>query len=122
MERDFMVTSIKIEPYSRGREFECQVTIKMDAKLWRKTRDKDRLGFLYGVDVSNFVYQVTNQLVDARNPTVRDHNRAIKSVKTITLWYGFTAAAQKTIASMPREDLNQDLRVLLRPRTKISHI
>lgn len=67
----------------------CEVVVKLDSKAWTKLRTKGQLGQLYGVDISNEVYKLTNQLVPAYNPTVSDRDRAKNGIKTIRLSYYF---------------------------------
>lgn len=65
---------------------EVTVKVEMPVKEWNKHRSKGWLGQLYGIDISNAVYAINNN-IPASNPTVDDRRRASEGVKTITLIY-----------------------------------
>lgn len=71
---------------SGGYPWKIEVTIQVDAKYWAKLKAKRNLGMLYGVDVSNAVYAI-NENIPAHNPMVSDSARASKGFKTIQLTY-----------------------------------
>lgn len=62
-----------------------RIDVAIDAKAWRSAKAKGHLGQLYGVDISNAVYRAFS--VKAYQPTVSDRQRAVKGVKTVSLWY-----------------------------------
>lgn len=62
------------------------VTVQINVKDWTRLRNKGQLGALYGIDISNKVYQI-NRDIRAYNPTVSDRGRAVNGMKTITLEY-----------------------------------
>lgn len=59
-----------------------RVLVEVDAKHWNACKAKGQLGALYGIDISNAVFQLHQ--VKAHNPTVSDRLRAVR-VGTITL-------------------------------------
>lgn len=69
-----------------GYPWKVEVTVAMPATEWATHKRKGWLGQLYGIDISNHVYAV-NQNIPAHNPTVDDRSRAAKGVKTIKLTY-----------------------------------
>lgn len=72
-----------------GYPYVCEVIVQCDAKEWNKLKKANDLGSLYGVDISNEVYRITDELVPAWNPSVCDRDRAKAGVKTIRLSYYF---------------------------------
>ena len=69
--------------------------LKIPASVWRKYRAEGNLGFLYGVDVSNYVYRTSNFKIKAYNPVVSDRARAKNGIKTIELTYYWNEEIKK---------------------------
>lgn len=69
-----------------GIPWKVTVLVEMDSKSWAKTKKRGDLGHLYGVAISNAVYNI-NRNIPASCPTVDDRKRASKGIKRITLTY-----------------------------------
>lgn len=66
--------------------WEIVATVLVDSKQWTKMRDKKQLSILYGVDISNLIYQI-NSNIPAYIPLVDANSRASKGLKTVKLTY-----------------------------------
>ena len=76
----------KINSISRFSSDTVKVSIDCNARAWAIAKKTGTLGTLYGIDVSNAVYQMHG--VKASNPTVSDDKRAsMTGVKSIDLYY-----------------------------------
>jgi hypothetical protein len=75
----------KIESIYRHDSELVTVKVTCDAKAWAKMAAKGQLGALYGIDISNAVYQASG--VQASNPIVSDQLRAKNGIKVIELSY-----------------------------------
>ena len=76
----------KINSISRFSSDTVKVSITCNVKDWNTCKRKGQLGSLYGIDISNAVYQMHG--VKASNPTVSDDKRAsMTGVKSIDLYY-----------------------------------
>jgi len=64
--------------------------VEIDAKAWHAA-DK---GTLYGIDIGNDIYRMTG--INTVNPSVDDHGRAYKGIKTIKIYYTDTQWAPMT--------------------------
>jgi hypothetical protein len=96
------ITCITLEstPYAE-RTFTATVTVTMDAKTWRKQRDRGALGVLYSVDISNAVYRM-HPGIHATSPIVSDRKRAKAGLKTVELQYAVTAENAARFGCWPR--------------------
>jgi hypothetical protein len=72
-----------------GYPWEVNVVVRMPVKEWAKLKKKGQLGQLYGIDISNALYAM-NQNIPAHCPTVSDRDRAKNGIKTIRLSYRLT--------------------------------
>lgn len=93
--QEFSIKSIIAKTHDQsfgGQKWRVEIEISIDAKLWRKYKDRKNLGMLYGVDISNAVYRI-NHNIPASCPTVDDRRRAANGVKTIKLTYFLNDAA-----------------------------
>lgn len=88
---NFRIKSIRIQTGTGRHDADCTVTVTMNSKEFSKAKKNGHLGFLYGTDISNEVYRLTNRLVQAYNPSVDDSQRSFNGIKTITLSYGVAA-------------------------------
>ena len=92
----FRIQSIAVKPSNYLGDHSSwlvDVVVLVPAKEWTKRKSKKQLGMLYGVDISNAVYAI-NQNIPASCPTVDDRSRASKGFKTIRLSYRLTDAAK----------------------------
>jgi hypothetical protein len=88
----FKIIACTVAGSNTGYKFECLVKIQIDVKEWTAFKKRGALGVLYGIDVSNAVYALSNRLVPAHNPSVDDTQRAKNGIKTIRLSYYFDSA------------------------------
>lgn len=85
----FKITAATVAASNTGYKVECIVKVEMPADEWKITQRMGHLGALYGVDISNEVYRISNRLVPAHNPMVDDSKRAKNGIKYITLTYHY---------------------------------
>lgn len=67
-------------------EWNVTALVEMDVKAWTKIRNAGHLGQLYGVDISNHIHGL-DQNIPAHCPTVDDKGKARKGIKFIRLTY-----------------------------------
>lgn len=77
-----------IQNVSRINDEIVRVCVSVDALAWAAHKRTDALGHLYGIEISNRVYQEYG--VRATNPTVDHNTRAVKGLKTVILYYADT--------------------------------
>lgn len=91
-EKKYSIQTIVVRAHDSsygGYAYVCEVVAKVDAKHWTKLRNAKDLGVLYGIDISNEAYALTNRLVPTHNPSVSDRDRAKDGIKTVRLSYYF---------------------------------
>jgi hypothetical protein len=89
-----MSTLIEVESVSAkthdtsygGYKWVVTVKINMPVTVWQKYKKAKNLGQLYGLEISNFVYSLNNN-IPTSNPTVTDTVRAKNGIKAIELRY-----------------------------------
>lgn len=86
---NFKITHATLRESHTGYKLEANITIEVDAAYWKRLQKAGNLGQLYGIDVSNAVYALTNKLVPAWNPSVDHRSNARKGIKTVKLTYYF---------------------------------
>jgi len=69
-----------------GYPWRIDVVVELNVKDWQLYRKKKMLGQMYGVDFSNAVYHINNN-IPASCPMVDDRKRAKNGIKTINLTY-----------------------------------
>lgn len=69
-----------------GYPWKVVVSVTMPSKEWTDLKKKGALGQLYGIEISNYVYALNNN-IPAHCPTVDDSQRAKKGIKTVELTY-----------------------------------
>lgn len=91
----FKIKSIYISADSYGNGATVDCVVEVSATEWSKARNKGKLGHLYGVDISNAIYAINNN-IPAHYPTIGDSDRAKNGIKTISVSYRCDSArAQK---------------------------
>ena len=69
-----------------GDPWKVIATVEMLATEWKKEKQRDALGQLYGIDISNRIHSL-NGAIPAYEPMVDDRRRSVRGVKTIVLTY-----------------------------------
>ena len=72
---------------SMGYKIQYDVYVEVNSEYWKQFSKKQKLGQLYGIDISNAVYQITDEVVPAYNPYVHDRARSKNGLKQIRLTY-----------------------------------
>lgn len=85
-----------------------QVKVQICSKEWNGIKAKGQLGQLYGVDISNLLYQ--DYGVQAYCPSVGDRDRAKNGLKTIDLTY-----QDKVWIPAPDNVVHVDFKALSKP-------
>lgn len=72
-----------------GYPYKVEAEFIIDPKEFAKIKRHNQLGQLFGIDLSNEVYRLTNGKIPASNPSVDYSKPARKGIKTLKLTYFF---------------------------------